>query len=76
MEVLNYFTLKEWQFSNEHVRSLADKLDSKDKELFPMDIKEVVWDTYFQTYIRGIRIYLMKDPLDTLPQARVKWQRY
>lgn len=75
MEVLNYFTTKEWLFTSNHINSLIAKLDSKDRNLFFCDMREVVWDTYFQNYMRGIRLYLIKDPLDTLPQARVKWQR-
>ncbi|CAB0029661.1 unnamed protein product [Trichogramma brassicae] len=74
MNVLNYFTTQEWQFGNENVRALAEKLDFKDRTLFPMDMREIIWDKYFQTYIKGIRIYLIKDPLDTLGKARLKWQ--
>ena len=76
MDVLNYFTLQEWKFTNDRVQGIIDKLDKKDKELFQMDMREVIWDTYFQTYIKGVRVYLIKDPLDTLPQARIRWQRY
>lgn len=75
MEVLNYFTTKEWLFTNDHVNSLLAKLDNKDRSLFFCDMREVVWDTYFQNYMRGIRLYLIKDPIETLPQALVKWQR-
>ena len=75
MGVLNYFTTKEWKFSNEKVHELIEKLDNQDRQLFPLDMRDVVWDTYFQSYMRGIRIYLIKDPIETLPQARVKWQR-
>ncbi|XP_011499624.1 PREDICTED: putative fatty acyl-CoA reductase CG5065 [Ceratosolen solmsi marchali] len=75
MEVLNYFTTKEWAFTNEHVHALVDKLDNKDRNIFYMDMRDVVWDTYFQNYMRGIRLYLIKDPIETLPQARIKWKR-
>ncbi|XP_014210801.1 fatty acyl-CoA reductase wat-like [Copidosoma floridanum] len=75
MDVLNYFTTKEWSFTNGAVHALVDKLDNRDRTLFNMDMRDVVWDTYFQNYMRGIRLYLIKDPIDTLPQARVRWQR-
>lgn len=76
MDVLNYFTTQEWTFKNDNVNGLASKLSSKDRKLFNMNMKDVVWDAYFQNYMRGIRLYLIKDPIDTLPQARIKWQRY
>lgn len=75
MTVLNYFTTHEWKFSTDRVRGMLNKLSFQDRDIFFFDIQDLVWDTYFQTYIQGIRIYLIKDPLDTLPQAIVRWQR-
>ncbi|OAD52165.1 hypothetical protein WN48_02768 [Eufriesea mexicana] len=75
MDVLNYFTTKEWKFSNDNIKSLLNKLSEKDRENFACDITQVNWDHYFRAYVQGIRVYLIKDPLDTLPQARIKWQR-
>lgn len=75
MDVLNYFTIKQWQFKNDAIIALVRKLSKEDREKFSCDIMEVDWNTYFRTYIQGIRVYLMKDSLDTLPEARAKWQR-
>ncbi|XP_012528500.1 fatty acyl-CoA reductase wat isoform X2 [Monomorium pharaonis] len=75
MDVLNYFATQEWKFTNNRLHTLMSKLTFKDREKFYCDIRDVDWNTYFETYIKGIRVYLIKDPLDTLPQARVKWQR-
>ncbi|KAK0180733.1 hypothetical protein PV327_003087 [Microctonus hyperodae] len=74
-DVLNYFSTKQWMFGNSRMNSLINRLHQKDKEIFFCNIKDLVWDTYFQTYLRGIRVYLIKDPLETLPEARVKWQK-
>lgn len=75
MDVLNYFTTKQWKFSNDTFKSVISKLSPEDRENFACDITRVDWDHYFRTYMRGIRLYLIKDPIDTLPQARIKWQR-
>ncbi|XP_058793396.1 fatty acyl-CoA reductase wat-like [Phymastichus coffea] len=75
MDVLNYFTTKEWQFKNDNVNALADKLHNKDRSLFYMDMRDVDWDLYFQSYIKGIRTYLMKEPLDNLHAAKIRWRR-
>ncbi|XP_043803695.1 fatty acyl-CoA reductase wat-like [Apis laboriosa] len=75
MSVINYFTVKEWKFANDNVKVLINKLSEEDRENFACDITQVDWDHYFRTYVRGLRIYLIKDSLDTLPQARIKWQR-
>jgi len=76
MDVLNYFATQEWKFTNDRLHALIAKLTFKDREKFNFDIRDVDWNTYFETYIRGIRVYLIKDPIETLPQARIKWQRY
>nr|XP_050855596.1 uncharacterized protein LOC127066212 [Vespula vulgaris] len=75
MDVLSHFSTTEWKFTNERLNELTRKLTSEDRKLFFCDMKEVVWDTYFQSYLRGIRIYILKDPIETVPQARIKWQR-
>ncbi|XP_076668926.1 fatty acyl-CoA reductase wat [Andrena cerasifolii] len=75
MNVLNYFTTKEWTFTNDTFKAVMNKLSPEDRENFACDVTQIDWDHYFRTYMRGIRIYLIKDPLDTLPQARIKWQR-
>lgn len=76
MDVLNYFSTNEWMFTNEQFHGVMAKLSNDDRDHFYCDVRDINWDNYFEEYIRGIRIYLIKDPLDTLPQARVRWQRY
>ncbi|XP_020280731.1 fatty acyl-CoA reductase wat-like [Pseudomyrmex gracilis] len=75
MNVLSYFSTQEWKFTNERMNAIIDKMTPQDREKFNCDIKSVDWDPYFEGYIRGIRVFLIKDPLDTLPQARAKWQK-
>lgn len=74
MNVLKYFSTQHWDFTNDNVNTMHSKLTDDDRKRFFFDIKSIVWDTYFQTYLKGIRIHLIKDSLDTLPMARVKWQ--
>ncbi|CAK9801123.1 Fatty acyl-CoA reductase wat [Anthophora plagiata] len=75
MDVLNYFTTRDWKFSNDNFKAVLNNLTQEDRDNFPCDITQVQWDQFFQSYVQGIRVYLIKDPLDTLPQARAKWQR-
>ncbi|XP_048516238.1 fatty acyl-CoA reductase wat-like isoform X2 [Athalia rosae] len=75
MTVLNYFTTQEWKFSTDRVRSMLGKLEMDDRQNFSFNIQDISWDTYFETYIQGIRLYLLKDPVETLPQAKIRWQR-
>ncbi|XP_043266217.1 fatty acyl-CoA reductase wat-like [Colletes gigas] len=75
MDVLNYFTTRQWDFINDNFRSVLAKMSPEDRENFACDITRVDWDNYFRFYIQGIRMYLIKDPIETLEKARIKWHR-
>ena len=75
LDVLNYFSTKEVIFSNDRFHELIDSLDYKDRQLFPSDMRDFVWDSYCQNYFRGLRIYLLKDPLETVPKAKIRFNR-
>ncbi|XP_046837355.1 fatty acyl-CoA reductase wat-like isoform X2 [Vespa crabro] len=74
--LLSYFSINEKKFTNERWNELLKKLTLKDRELFYCDMKDLVWNTYFETYFTGVRKYILKDPIETLPQARIKWRRF
>ncbi|XP_044735342.1 fatty acyl-CoA reductase wat-like [Chrysoperla carnea] len=73
--VISYFTTREWKFNNQNVQNLNKKLSKEDQELFLFDMKKLNWNTFFETYILGIRIYLVKDPITTLEAAKKRWTR-
>ncbi|XP_035741476.1 fatty acyl-CoA reductase wat-like [Vespa mandarinia] len=75
-DLLSYFCMNEKKFTNERWNELLRKLTPEDRELFFCDMKDLVWNTYFETYFTGIRKYILKDPIETLPQARIKWRRF
>ncbi|CAH0712960.1 unnamed protein product, partial [Brenthis ino] len=72
LEVISYFTLREWKFHNKNTVSLLKELDDADKHTFNFDIESLKWEEYCKDYLLGMRLYLVKDPLETLPQARKK----
>ncbi|XP_023025092.2 fatty acyl-CoA reductase wat [Leptinotarsa decemlineata] len=73
-KVIEYFTLGNWKFENGNTQALWKKLKIQDKQLFDFSMKNLTWDSYFYVYTRGSRVYIVKDPLDTIPQGR-KWYR-
>lgn len=75
MDVIEYFSIRQWDFSNENVRALWKKMNEKDQQLFPFYMATFDWNVYFHTYIRGCRVYLVKDPLDTIPQGLIRYRK-
>ncbi|XP_050422306.1 fatty acyl-CoA reductase wat-like [Adelges cooleyi] len=74
-DILAYFSDKEWTFINDRTLKLWDTLDSQDKELFNFDIHQLSWEYFSQAHCLGLRVYLVKDDIHTLPSARKRWER-
>lgn len=73
--VISYFSTREWVFKSQNVQKLVAKMSDKDRKIFFCDLNDLDWDFFFQSYLRGVRVYLIQDPMDTLPEARKKWIR-
>lgn len=71
-DVLSHFTMNQWEFQNNNTQNLFKRLNAVDKKLYNFDMSSMLWSDYFKTYMIGGRLYLLKDPLDTLPQGRRK----
>ncbi|RLU25754.1 hypothetical protein DMN91_001912 [Ooceraea biroi] len=68
LELLQYYTMKQWNFLNDNLRDLQTQLCSSDRETFFMDTKVIRWDEYMLSYILGTRQYYLKDDPSTLPR--------
>lgn len=73
-EVISYFSLKSWTFNDNNTRSLVQKLSELDQILFRFDLTKLSWNEYFKKHVIGIRMYIVKDPMETLSEGR-KWNQ-
>lgn len=76
MNVIEYFSMRQWSYQMDNLNSLWDRLGKKDQEMFFFDMSQLDWDMFLQHNFRGIRQYLLKDPLETIPEALIRWKRY
>ncbi|CAH0699599.1 unnamed protein product [Spodoptera exigua] len=74
-EVMAYFATREWKFDNTNTQQLFKELCDADKYMFDFDMSSLEWNEYFYNYIRGVRVYLLKDPVETVPQGLKKHNR-
>ncbi|KAJ1521680.1 hypothetical protein ONE63_003323 [Megalurothrips usitatus] len=71
MGVLQYFTMREWDFRNTRAWALWPSMNARDRQTFylnnevPVDKEE-----YMKTVVLGSRQYCCKEPLSSLPRAR------
>nr|XP_049707262.1 fatty acyl-CoA reductase wat isoform X1 [Helicoverpa armigera]XP_049707263.1 fatty acyl-CoA reductase wat isoform X2 [Helicoverpa armigera]XP_049707264.1 fatty acyl-CoA reductase wat isoform X3 [Helicoverpa armigera]XP_049707265.1 fatty acyl-CoA reductase wat isoform X4 [Helicoverpa armigera] len=73
--ILFYFSTQDWQFSDYNVRNMWKSLSDEDRVVFPFSIGEMSWEYMCETFLVGLRVYLIKDDLSSLPEARKKWNK-
>lgn len=70
MSCLEFYTMREWNFISRNPAQLMDKMSEKEQSIFNFNVRKIDWETYTDTYVCGVRKYLFKDDLSTLPEAR------
>lgn len=74
LEVLQFFTMREWSFKSENFVDVYNKMDADEKLMFYTNTAVMEGDTidYLKLTILGGRQYCLKEPLSTLPKARIQ----
>ncbi|XP_066250286.1 putative fatty acyl-CoA reductase CG8306 [Euwallacea similis] len=72
LELLQFFTVRNWNFASEKFLALWDEMDEVDRETFSMDFDTLPIDKYLENSILGTRQYCMKEPLTSLPKCRIQ----
>ncbi|XP_076230862.1 putative fatty acyl-CoA reductase CG5065 [Calliopsis andreniformis] len=70
LEVLQYFTTREWIFHNTNLLIMWGEMSPEDKQVFSLDFLRIDDMEYMKRCILGARQYCMKENLSTLPKAR------
>ncbi|XP_003494079.1 fatty acyl-CoA reductase wat [Bombus impatiens] len=73
--VIHYFAVNEWKFKNDNVIKLWNKMNSADRQIFCLNTEYLDWKEYFYYHIRGVRMYLLKDPMDTVELGIAKYKK-
>jgi fatty acyl-CoA reductase len=74
MKLTKYFVEKDWLFHDTNVQSLLEQLTPEDRDIFYFDIKQLIWASYLERCVKGVRQYILKDDLSTLPEARKRYK--
>lgn len=70
-DVLQVFTMHQWHFDTSNNVMLQEELMSnEDKQLFDFSLDQIDWHNYFEIYILGVRQYMLKEPNESLDEAR------
>uniref|UniRef100_T1JLW2 Fatty acyl-CoA reductase n=1 Tax=Strigamia maritima TaxID=126957 RepID=T1JLW2_STRMM len=75
MNRLEYFTTHQWNFANDNIQILWNKLETQDKNIFYFNVRDVPWPEYLDNYCLGCKVFLLKEDLSSLPTARTHLKR-
>lgn len=75
-----FFSTNEWQFDTDNLACLSRAVDNaEDGKEFNIDINKKTsafdWDQYVKNFMIGVRQYVLKDDMSSLPSARSKLNR-
>ncbi|XP_071441397.1 putative fatty acyl-CoA reductase CG8306 [Hetaerina americana] len=68
---LKFFIFNEWFFDNSQTIRLTSELSPLDRKLFgEMNVGKLIWETYFDNFVYGVRRYNNKEGVETLEAGR------
>ncbi|RWS28539.1 putative fatty acyl-CoA reductase-like protein [Leptotrombidium deliense] len=72
LDVMKYFSNKQWTFKCENYKKLIDELDAKDEEIFSIDISKVNFTQLYQDSSRIARKMILHEDESNIPIAKMK----
>lgn len=72
---MSFFATNQWEFTNDNVLTLWEKLSIVDKDKFFFNVTNIDWDSYWLSYVKGMRVFLVKDPMETVNKAKILRKR-
>ncbi|XP_015598050.1 fatty acyl-CoA reductase wat [Cephus cinctus] len=73
--IVRYFLNGIWRIHVTEMQKLWDRLKPHDKKKFHCDLREIDWMYFSSLYWNGLRVYILKEPMDTVPIARKRFAR-
>jgi len=75
VETVEYFTSREWHWTNDNMIALQETLSSHDQKVFDFDVRSIDWNVYLDNWCLGTKCYALKESMDDLPKAKSKIDR-
>ncbi|OQV24145.1 Fatty acyl-CoA reductase 1 [Hypsibius exemplaris] len=75
LKSLDYFTQGSWDFRSDNVAAIWQSLPLSDRKVFDFELSNLSWKDYMEKFCLGVKVYLLHERLDRLPQARQNFAR-
>lgn len=73
--LMPYCVEKHISFKSDNVDKLLKTLHPLDKKLFNADLRMMSWPNFWLQALKGLRVYLVKDPMETVKEGNALHRR-
>ncbi|XP_059482071.1 putative fatty acyl-CoA reductase CG5065 [Neocloeon triangulifer] len=70
-----YFATREWNFKSANLMQLVETQSDADRKRFSIDCRQIHWESYVKSYIKGIVMFVLKDDSFTQSVTKNKLQK-
>ncbi|EFN66892.1 Fatty acyl-CoA reductase 1 [Camponotus floridanus] len=70
-----YFSITRWQFTDDNVQTMWNRLNKEDQQLFPFNVRELDWTKYLIDFHKGLRLYFLNEDDSNLEISRINYKR-
>ncbi|XP_044263414.1 fatty acyl-CoA reductase wat-like [Tribolium madens] len=72
LDLIAWFSTKTWQFDDGNVITLWNEMSEEDKKIYEFNMEKLNWNEYIRDCAYGMRHFLLKESLDTIPEGKRK----
>ncbi|CAL1688894.1 unnamed protein product [Lasius platythorax] len=74
-KVLAHFIVNKWNFTDDNVQAMWNRLNEEDRQLFKFNMIGFDWTKYLTNCYKGMRLYLFNEDESSLENSRIKYRR-
>lgn len=71
----SYFTMRTWNFQDQNIQGALNEMSAADKETFKFDLAALNWESCIRDNYMGVRQFILKDEICTVPAAVKRYSR-
>lgn len=75
LKVLDYFGNGDWHIKTDKTLGIYDQLNEADQAIFDFNVRKLDWEFMTVVYTRGARLYILKESLENIEQAKKRFNR-
>ncbi|EFA07221.2 fatty acyl-CoA reductase wat [Tribolium castaneum] len=72
LDLIAWFSTRTWDFDDNNILKLWSEMGEEDKKIFDFNMEKLNWDAYLRDSAFGMRYFLLKESLETVPEAKRK----